>query len=90
MKAKTKEERMEIKRNDEVNCLAKLATGLPLPDYEPTHLGNIDAKGGPTPSMAKKWVIERRHHDVVFRDTLAIMAPPQKNAMNDLGKMAVG
>ena len=36
-KAKTKEEKMEIKRNDEVDCLAKIAIGLPLLKYTPTH-----------------------------------------------------
>ena len=32
-KAKTKEERIEIKRNNQVDRLAKMATGLPLPKY---------------------------------------------------------
>ena len=35
-KAKTKEERVEIKRNDEVDRLAKIATGLPSPECTPT------------------------------------------------------
>ena len=39
--AKTKEERIEIKRNDEVDRLAKMATGLPLPEYTPTHPGHL-------------------------------------------------
>ena len=44
-KAKTKEEAMEIKRNDEVDRLAKIATGLPLPEYMPTYWGDIAVKG---------------------------------------------
>ena len=63
-KAKTKEERTEIKRNDEVDRLAKMATGLPLPEYTPTHPGDIAVNGGPAPTQAKKWVIERRHYDL--------------------------
>ena len=63
-KAKTKEERMEINRNGEVDRLAKIATGLPLPDYKPTHSGNIAVKGVPAPTPAKKWVIERRYSDL--------------------------
>ena len=43
--AKTEEERMEIKRNDEVDHLAKMATGFPLLEYEPTHLGDIAVNG---------------------------------------------
>ena len=63
-KAKTKEERTKIKRNDEVDCLAEMATGLPLPEYTPTHLGDIAVNGGPTPTPTKKWVTERRHYDL--------------------------
>ena len=39
-KAKTKEEQTGIKRNDEVDRWAKMATGLPLPEYTPTHPGD--------------------------------------------------
>ena len=63
-KAKTKDVRTEIKRNDEVDRLAKMATGLPLREYEPTHPGDIAVNGGPAPTLAKKWVIERRHFDL--------------------------
>ena len=63
-KAKTKEERMEIKRNNEVYHLAKIATHLPLLDYASTHPSDIAVKGCPAPTLAKKWVIERRHYDL--------------------------
>ena len=63
-KAKTKEERSEIKRNNEVDRLAKMATGLPLPEYTPPHPSDIAVNGGPAPTPAKKWVIERRHYDL--------------------------
>ena len=64
-KAKAKEERTDIRRNDEGDGLAKMATGLPLLEYTPTHLGDIAVNGvnGPAPTPAKKWVIERRHYD---------------------------
>ena len=57
------DERMEIKRNNEVDRLAKIATGLPLLEYAHTHLGDIVVKGGLAPTSAK-WVIERRHYDL--------------------------
>ena len=63
-KAKTKEERTEIKSNDEADGLAKMATGLPLPEYIPTHPGDIVVNGGPMPTPAKKWIIERRHRNL--------------------------
>ena len=54
-KAKTKEERIEIKRNDEVDRVAKMAIGLPLPEYTPTHPGDIAVNGGPAPTPEKPW-----------------------------------
>ena len=57
-KAKTKEERTEIKRNDEADRPAKMATGLPLHGYTTTHPGYIAVNG----SLAKNWIIERRHN----------------------------
>ena len=63
-KAKTKEEREEIKRNNEVDCVAKIAIGLPLLEYTPTQPGDIVVNGGPAPTLAKKWIIERRHYDM--------------------------
>ena len=54
VKAKTKEERTEIKRNDEVHRLAEMATGLPLREYTPTHRGDIAVNGAPAPTPAKK------------------------------------
>ena len=55
---------MEITRNDEVDRLATIATGLPLPDYMSAHPFDIAVKGPPAPTLAKKWVIERRHYDL--------------------------
>ena len=66
-KAKTKEERTEIKHNYEVDRPAKMATGLPLLGYTPTHPGDIAVNGGPAPTPAKKWIIERRHYDLFSR-----------------------
>ena len=53
-KAKTKDEGTEIKRNDEVDRLGKMATGLPLPEYTPTHPPDIAVNGVPAPTPAKK------------------------------------
>ena len=53
-KAKTKEEGTETKSNDEVDRLAKLATGLRLPEYTPTHPSDIAVNGGRAPTQAKK------------------------------------
>ena len=55
---------MEIKRNDEVDRLANIATCPPLQDYKPMHPGDIAVKGGPAPTPAKIWIVERRHYDV--------------------------
>ena len=38
--------------------------GLPLPQYTPTHLGDIAIHDGPASIPAKKWIIERRHYDL--------------------------
>ena len=60
----TKEERTEIKRNNEVDRQAKMVIGLPLHEYTPTHPADIAVHGGRAPTPAKKWVIERRHYDL--------------------------
>ena len=78
-KAKTKEEQTDFRRNDEVDRLAKMAIGLPLPEYTPTHPGDIAVHGGPTPNPAKKWVIERRHCDL-FSGTHWVSWLPLKGA----------
>ena len=45
-RAKSKEKCVKIIRNDEVDRLAKMAIGPPLPKYTPMHLGDIAIKGG--------------------------------------------
>ena len=39
--------------NDEFDRLAKMATSLPLPEYRPTHPGDIAVNGGRVPTPAK-------------------------------------
>ena len=88
-KAKAKEERTEIKRNDEVERLAKMATGLPLPEYTPTHPGDIAVNGGPAPQQ--KNGSKRGDTMTCFRgNTLGVLATAQRNPPDDMGKMAVG
>ena len=50
----------EIWRNAKVDLLAKMATYLPVPNYDPTHLWGIAMRGGPTPTPAHKWILQRR------------------------------
>ena len=88
-KAKTKEERTEIKRNDEVDRLAKMATGLPLPEYMPTHPGDITVNGGPAPTPTKKLGHREETLRLIFRYTLGVLAPAQRNPPDDMGKMAL-
>ena len=64
---------MEIKRNDEVDI--KL---LQLPEYMPTYAGDLAVKWGPTPTPAKKWIIERRHYDLFLGTHDGCHGPPQR------------
>ena len=84
--AKTKAERKEIKRSDEADHLAKMATGLPLPD----HQGDIAVNGGPAPTPAKKMGHREETLLIIFRYTLGVLALAQRNPPDDMGKMAVG
>ena len=74
-----------IKRNNEVDRLAKVATGLPLLEYTPTHPGGITVNGGSAPTTAKKRMIEKRHYELFSQTHWLLWHPP-----DDLGKMAVG
>ena len=51
--ARNAQEREQIQRNGEVDLLAKMATCLPVPDYDPRRLEDIAICGGPTPSGAE-------------------------------------
>ena len=84
-KAKTKEGRIEIKRNDEVGRLAKMATGLPLPEYTPTHPGDIAVNGSPAPTPAKRWVIEKKRHCDLFPSTHWVSWLPLKGTRRMMG-----
>ena len=50
----TAEEREQIRSNGEVDLLAKIATRLLVPDYDPTLPEDIVVCGGPTPTPARK------------------------------------
>ena len=48
------QQRVDFKRNNEVDCLAKLAITLPLPMYTPTLPSSISLGGTTAPTPAKK------------------------------------
>ena len=50
-------EREQIRRNGEVDVLAKMATHLPVLDYDPRHPEDIATCGGPAPTPARKWIL---------------------------------
>ena len=58
--ASNAQEREQIPRNGEVDPLAKMATRLSMPDYDPQHPEDIAICGGPTPTPARKWILQRR------------------------------
>ena len=52
--------REQIRRNGEVDLLARMATRLPVPDYDPRCPEDIAMCGGPAPTPARKWILRRR------------------------------
>ena len=58
--ARNAQERKQIRGNGEVDMLAKMATRLPVPDYDPRRPEDIAISGGPSPTPARKWILQRR------------------------------
>ena len=58
--ARNAQEREQIRRNGEVDLLAKMATRLPGPDYDPRRPEDIAMCGGPAPTPARKWILQWR------------------------------
>ena len=58
--AHTHQQKTDIRRNHELDALAKKAAGLPLPDIPPKDVSEIHVGGGPAPTPAKKWILSRR------------------------------
>ena len=58
--ARNAQEREQIRRNGEVDQLAKMATRLPVPDYDPQRPEDIAMCGGPAPTPVRKWILQRR------------------------------
>ena len=58
--ARNAQEREQIRRNGEVDLLAKMATRLPVPDYDPRRPEDIAICSGPNPTPARKWTLQRR------------------------------
>ena len=52
------QEREQIGRNGEVDLLAKMATCLPAPDYDPQCPADVAIYGGPAPTPARKWILQ--------------------------------
>ena len=58
--ARNAQENEQIRRNGEVDLLAKMATCLPVLDYHPGRPEDIAIRGGPTTTAARKWILWRR------------------------------
>ena len=58
--ARDAQELDDIKRNNEVDRLAKLATSLPLPLHNPTGPSSISVGGTEAPTPASKWIAAPR------------------------------
>ena len=61
-------EREHIRRDNQVDILAKMAKRLPMRDYDPREPGDIAMCRGPAPTPARKWILQRRRM-AVFPDT---------------------
>ena len=57
----TEKEKKDIRHNDVVDRLAKLAAKLPLPEAPLGTVDSINICNGVTPTPAKKWIIEYRN-----------------------------
>ena len=53
----------DIKRNNEVDRVAKLATSLPLPVHNPTSPSSISLGGTEAPTPASKWIAATRPYE---------------------------
>ena len=71
------QEHEQIRRNGEVDLLAKMATRLPVPDYDPRRPEDIAICGGPTPTPARKWILPRRRV-VTFDGVHWVSWPPMR------------
>ena len=58
--ARIAQEREQIWHNWEVDLLAKMATRLPVPDCDSRRCEDIAMCGGPVPTPARKWILQRR------------------------------
>ena len=58
--ARNTREREQIWRHGEVDLPAKMATRLPVPDYDAQRPEDIVICGGPTPTPARKWILQWR------------------------------
>ena len=75
--ARNAQEREQIRRNGEVDLLAKMATRLPVPDYDPRRPEDIAMCGGPAPTPARKWILQRRSV-VTFNGAHWVSWPPMR------------
>ena len=88
--AHTHQQKADIKRNHEVDALAKKAAGLPLPDIPPQDVSDIHVSGGPAPTPAKKVDPQQTDHPPIYRNTLDVMATTQRHAQGVLAAVALG
>jgi hypothetical protein len=53
-------EKESIQQNNRVDLLAKKAAHLPVQQYTPTELEDLEISGGPAPTPARKWILLHR------------------------------
>ena len=83
------------RRDAEVDLLAKMATHLPVPDYDPTKPWDIAISGGPTPTLPHKWILQRRRVSQlegvsVLGYPLDVVAPYARRMAYAVDKLAMG
>ena len=56
----TTQQKANTRRNHEVDGLAKMAAGVPLPDMALEDVLEVHVGGWPAPTPATKWILQRR------------------------------
>ena len=83
------QEREQTRRNGEVELLAKMATRLPVPEYDPRRPEDIAICGGPTPTPARKWILQWRRV-VTFYGAHWVSGLPMRGDRHMLCRTTVG
>ena len=86
----TEKEKKDIKHNDVMHRLAKLAAKLPLLEAPLGIVDSITICNGVTPTLAKKWIIEYRNEVKWVGTHWTSWLPKKGDKKNDMDHMAVG